>query len=389
MVETSAAHISGARLSYIVADLDGVGTTVQAFTACTAMARRGHDVELVLVRREGLLADQVPAGLRVVELRPGKGLPSSLGIACALPALIRYLRAKRPRVIWSGAKSMNPVILAARLLSGIRARVVLTITNDLYHRSSRDDRGQRYSVFVIRLLYGMADRVITLSQGMTDDLIQHEGLPADLLTVIPPPIDLARIRTLAREPIDHPWMQPGGPPVVLNVARVHPQKDQSNLLRAFAEASGSRRDLHLIIVGDCSDEARRSLLAEAELLGVADRVDVVGFDANPYRYMARSAVFALSSLWEGFGIVLAESMACGCPVVAVDCPYGPREILQDGRAGEVVPMWNPAALSKAILQQLAAPTPVHVLEKRAIDFDQPSLMGRYDEVLRELTDSAT
>ena len=79
-------------------------------------------------------------------------------------------------------------------------------------------------------------------------------------------------------------------------------------------------------------------------------------------------------------------MACGCPVVAVDCPYGPREILLDGRAGEVVPMWNPAALSKAILQQLAAPTPAHVLEKRAADFDQPNLMDRYDEVLRELVE---
>jgi glycosyltransferase involved in cell wall biosynthesis len=378
--------ISAARLSYLVTDLDGVGTTVQAFTTCTALASRGHDVELVVVRRAGLLADQAPPGLRIVELRPGKGVPTDLGIACALPALIRYLRAHRPQVVWSGAKSMNPLILAARLLSGISARLVLTITNDLYHRSSREDRGQRFSVLVIRVLYRLADRVITLSQGMTDDLIHKEGLPADLFAVIPPPIDLERIRSLAREPVDHPWLQPDGPPVVLNVARVAAQKDQSNLVRAFAQATRSRRDLHLIVVGDYTDETRRTLLDEAKLLGVEQRVDLVGFDPNPYRYMARSAVFALSSLWEGFGIVLAEAMACGCPVAAVDCPYGPSEILQDGRAGVVVPMWNSAALSRAILQQLAAPTPAHVLEKRAVDFDQPNLMDRYDEVLRELTD---
>lgn len=384
--ETPSVDISAIRLSYLVTDLDGVGTTVQAFTACTAMAARGYDVELVVVRREGLLVDQIPPGLRVVELQPRSSPSRVLGVAGSLPVLVRYLRTQRPQVVWSGAKSMNPLILAARVLSGIRTRLVLTITNDLYHRASRDDRGQRFSVLVIRLLYAKADRVITLSQGMTDDLIQHEGLPAELLTVIPPPIDLQRIRALAREPVEHPWLQSGGPPVVLNVARVAEQKDQRSLLRAFAEAVGSCHDLHLIILGDCPDEERHSLLDEAELLGVKERVDFVGFDANPYRYMSRAAVFALSSLWEGFGIVLVEAMACGCPVVAVDCPYGPREILQDGRAGRVVPMWSPAALSKAILHELATPTPAHVLEKRAVDFDQPNLMDRYDEVLRELTD---
>ena len=384
MAENPTVQVAKKRLSYLVRDLEGVGTTVQAFTACAGLAERGHDVELVVVKREGLLADETPKGLRIVELLPTSGVNGSIRTTRAVVALARHLRARRPEVLWSGAKGANSLALWAQRISGVSPQLVLSITNDLYHRSSPEDRGRQLSVFMIRVAYGRADKVITLSQGMTDHLIDEEGLPAELMSIIPPPIDVARIRSLGREPVDHPWLQAGGPPVVLNVARMAPQKDQSTLLKAFAEATDSRPDLRLIIVGDSSEEPRRALLAEAELLGVADKVDLVGFDANPYRYMTRAAVFALSSLWEGFGIVLAEAMACGCPVVAVDCPYGPSEILLDGQAGAVVPMWDPGALAKGIVHQVVAPTAQDVLAKRARDFDIPAVMNRYDGVLQEL-----
>ena len=372
-------------VAYLVGELEGAGTTVQALTACRGMAERGLDVELVVVRRQGVLAGDVPAGLRIVELAPrdpsaGQRGVSSRDVLAAVPLLARYLRRRRPAVLWSGAKAVNLAALAASRLSLSPTRVVLTITNDLYHRASAQERGRKLSMFMIRRFYPLADKVITLSQAMTDDLVTKEGMPAELFEIIPPPIDIDRMDRLGREPVEHPWLQPGQPPVVLNVGRLAEQKGHSILLKAFAEASRSR-ELRLIILGEGSQEARSELARRAAALGIAAKVDIAGFDPNPYRYMTRAALFVLSSLWEGFGIVLAESMACGCPVVSSDCPYGPDEILQHGRVGRLVPISDATALAEAILTQIDEPTDAAILGKRARDYGLDSLMGRYDAVL--------
>ncbi len=375
-------------VAYFVGELEGAGTTVHALTACRGMAELGLDVELVVVRRQGVLAGDVPEALKVVELSAGdpsapeRGV-SSRDVLAAIPLLARYLRRRRPMVLWSGAKAVNLAALAASRLAFVSTRVVMTITNDLYHRGSAQDRGRALATLVIRRVYPSADKVITLSRAMTDDLVEKEGLPPELFAIIPPPIDLERIDRLGREAVDHPWLQSGQPPVVLNVARLAEQKGHPILLEAFAEAARSR-ELRLIIMGEASEEARRELEARVDALGIAGKVDIADFDPNPYRFMTRAAVFVLSSLWEGFGIVLAESMACGCPVVSSNCPYGPAEILQGGKVGRLVPVSDSHALAEAILSEIDDPTDAAILEKRARDFGLDSLMKRYAAVLDDL-----
>ena len=85
---------------------------------------------------------------------------------------------------------------------------------------------------------------------------------------------------------------------------------------------------------------------------MGDAVELPGFVHNPYAYMAKASVFALSSQWEGSPNVLAEALAAGTPVVATDCPSGPREILQNGRYGALVPVNDAAALGQALLATL-------------------------------------
>ena len=377
------------KVSYIVGELEGAGTTVQALTTCHAMAQRGLDVELVVIRRQGALVESPSPDLPVVELRP---LPASAApravsrfdVLAAIPRLAAHLRSRGPTVLWSGAKDLNLAALAAGQLASNDTRVVLTITNDIHHRTSEEEPRRKIPSLLIGRFYRHADKVVTLSQAMTDDLIEHEGLPAELIEIIPPPIDLDRIQRLGAEPVDHPWLQPGEPPVVLNVARLAPQKDQPLLLDAFAKAA-MQRDLRLIILGEGPDEARLALRRRAEALGVADRVEILEFDPNPYRFMTRAAVFVLSSRWEGFGIVLAESMACGCPVVSTDCRYGPREILREGELGGLVPTHDHEALGTAILREIESPTASAALVERARDYGVETLMQRYDSVLAGIT----
>jgi glycosyltransferase involved in cell wall biosynthesis len=76
---------------------------------------------------------------------------------------------------------------------------------------------------------------------------------------------------------------------------------------------------------------------------------------QPGAYMTRSALFVLSSAWEGLPTVLIEALAAGARVVSTDCPSGPREILQEGRLGALVPVGDPAALTDAMIDALDRP----------------------------------
>ena len=166
--------------------------------------------------------------------------------------------------------------------------------------------------------------------------------------------------------------------MVLGAGKLKKQKDFATLVKAFAEVR-HRRLARLVILGE--GPRRGALLALARKLGVAEDIELPGFVANPFAFMARSSVFVLSSAWEGFGNVLVEAMACGCPVVSTDCPSGPSEILEDGRHGPLVPVGDPAGLAKAICEVLDAPRERAALEERASVFTAAASAEHYERAL--------
>jgi glycosyltransferase involved in cell wall biosynthesis len=145
--------------------------------------------------------------------------------------------------------------------------------------------------------------------------------------------------------------------VILSVGRLDRIKDQATLLRAFARLRANCA-ARLMILGEGDERARLESLAQE--LGIAADVTLPGFVANPMPYMRKAAVFALSSLSEGFGNVLVEALYCGCPVISTECG-GPREILMDGRYGHLVPVGDDAALAKALAATLTHPPDRQVL----------------------------
>jgi len=157
------------------------------------------------------------------------------------------------------------------------------------------------------------------------------------------------------------------------------QKAFATLIRAFALLD-LRPAPRLVIIGEGAE--REPLLKLAAELGVGDRVALPGFVANPRAQMARARLFVLSSDWEGFGNVLVEAMSVGTPVVATDCPSGPREILEDGALGWLVPPGDPPALALAISATLRSPlVSAEVLRRRAADFAPERIAEQYRTLL--------
>jgi glycosyltransferase involved in cell wall biosynthesis len=236
-----------------------------------------------------------------------------------------------------------------------------------------------------RRSYLTADAIVTVSHGVADDLALHAGIPRERITTIYNPVVTPDLLDKAQAPLDHPWFTPGAPPVVLGVGRLHAQKDFPTLLKAFARVR-AKQEARLMILGEGKNARkntvqRTALTALAAQLGVAADVALPGFVDNPFAYMARAAVFALSSAWEGLPGVLIQAMACGCPVVSTDCPSGPAEILENGEYGSLVPVGDDLSLANAILSTLNAPPARDRLQARAAMFSVDRTADRYLEVL--------
>ena len=237
----------------------------------------------------------------------------------------------------------------------------------------------------MRRFYGRADKVIAVSGRMAESLIEREGLPREVVEAIHPPVDVKNSQERAKEPVDHPWFAPREPPVVIGVARPSAQKCLEVMIDAIA-AVNQHREVRFFNIGEGPKQTVDRLLARAREHGIGDRVAFAPFEANPLKYVARAQVFALSSQWEGSPIVLKEALACGCPIVATDCPFGPWDILEGGKYGSLVPMNDPAAMAQAILEQLADPIPAEVSCKRSLDFDLEVTIGQYEALVLGLLD---
>jgi len=252
------------------------------------------------------------------------------------------------------------------------------LSHQVVQRSKRWNWRWRFLPPLIRGVYPWADAIVAVSNGVADDLSSTAGIARKRITTIYNPVVTPGLQEKARATLNHPWFAPGSPPVVLGVGRLAAEKDFPTLLKAFARVRAVRK-ARLMILGEGRERA--TLEALAHELGVATDVELPGFVDNPFAYMARAAVFVLSAVWEGFGNVVVEAMACGCPVVSTDCPSGPAEIMDGGAYGSLVPVGDDAALAKAILSVLETPPDLERLRARAALFSVDRAADQYLEVL--------
>ncbi len=325
-------------IAFFLPSVRGGGAQRVIVNLMEGITERGLPVDLVLSAAEGPYLDQLPSGARVVDLRAGR-------LVWSIAPLIRYLRRERPRALVSSMSHANLIALWAARLAGVSTPVMVTVHNTMSETSMAKGLGP----WLLRTFYPWARWVVAVSRGAADDLARTSGFRRERVEVVYNPVITPAVVAKAAQAPDHPWFGPGQPPVVLGVGRLTRQKDFPTLIGAFA-AVRAHRPARLIILGEGEDRAvLEALIAE---LGLRGDVALPGFQDNAMAYMAGSALFVLSSAWEGLPTVLIEAMAAGARVVSTDCPSGPREILQEGRLGPLVPVGDVPALSKAMLDEL-------------------------------------
>jgi glycosyltransferase involved in cell wall biosynthesis len=283
-------------------------------------------------------------------------------------SLSAYLRRARPDVLISALEHAHVATVAAVKLARLPIPLVMAVqcVSSPNGGSLVDWRSRRVKRLV-RLAYRCASAVVADSHGTAEQLVTSLGVPQQLVHTIYNPVITPRMMELAKLPVDHPFYRDGSPPVILGVGSLSPVKDFATLIRAFALV---RQDTacRLIILGN--GDQRSALEGLVQELGVAQDVSMPGFAKNPYAHMAKASLFALSSQRESMSLVLVEALALGLPVVATNCEFGPREILQNGRYGRLAPVGDPRSLADAMRCALLEPRQVIPSEVlRPFEFD--------------------
>ncbi|MBK1645943.1 glycosyl transferase [Thiocapsa imhoffii] len=328
---------------------------------CQGFLDQGFAVDLLLVKARGPHFAKLPVGVNIIRLG------SSHTALCLLP-LVRYLRRERPPALLTAKNRGNRIALLAGALAGGSTRIVVRMDTHLSKALEHSNLLRRLAYYLpMRWLYPRAHAIVAVSQGVADDTARITGLPAERITVIHNPVIAHDLFEQAAEPVVHPFLSPKTTPVLVGSGRLTRQKDFPTLLRAFAIVH-ARRPCRLLILGDGEPGARAALEALALDLGIQEALSLPGFRPNPYAYLARCDLFVLSSIWEGSPTVLTEALALGIPVVATDCPSGPREITQNGRYGHLVPMEDPEALAAAITVALDTPPDRLALQQAVADY---------------------
>ena len=339
---------------------------------CNEFSKRGHKVDLLLAKGKGELVQEVHGGVRIIDF-------DKVRIKGTLPDLLKYLVKEKPDVLFSAEAPINLVALWAKMFLMGRPRVVVSIRSNMSGYADANEVWYGpYTPALISLFYPFADSIIAISKGVLEDLSQISASAARKGCVVYNPTVTEELLHLAGETVHHPWFQPEAPPVILGVGRLVGQKNFTLLLQAFALVRKTQH-VRLMILGDGKE--REELEHLAQMLGISEDVCLPGFVDNPYKYMSRAPLFVLSSNFEGFGNVVVEALACGCPVVSTNCPSGPAEILQDGRWGRLVPVNDADALADAMREALAEEHDPNRLRERAMDFTVEKAVEAYLDVL--------
>jgi glycosyltransferase involved in cell wall biosynthesis len=351
----------------------GGGVQRGRVTLANALAARGLHVTCVLPEAKGPLLSELSSRVKLVDL----GTRNAIALVFRLA---RYLRQQKPAVLLASQQHTILAAVCARWLATVDVSLIVTQHNTLSElcRQSRRPTMRYLMPFIAPLFFRRADLVCAVSHGVALDLAAMTRMPADAIRVIYDPTVTPQLAGQAALASGHPWLDSKDRPVVLGAGNLIRIKDFATLVRAFArlhEAQPAR----LVILGEGPE--RRNLNRLAARLGIAASVDLPGFTTNPYAFMARADVFAVSSRVEGLSNAIIEALACGCPAVSTDCPSGPAEVLEHGRYGRLVPVGDDAALAAAIETTLHDPPDPDGLRRRAAHFSVERTIAEYLQIL--------
>lgn len=362
--------MSDARIALFFDGFDQGGIGRVNLTLAATLLHAGLGVDLLVLRANGPRRDEVPAGARVIDF-------AGAGMLSLMAALRGYVKAtpQLQGMIVSNVLLAPHVGLAVRSAGRLRLPILCVHHVDM-RRSMGRSGGIRISIrraLTVAVSTLLAVRLAAVSDGARCGVAESLRISPARVAVISNPVQLtAPGDTIPKETLA--WWQAEGATSLLGIGRLTSEKDFESLIAAV-DLLRDRAEVRLLIVGYGPHGAALDRLVEQR--GLSDYVRLAGFVPQPRRYYEEADVFVLPSLSEAMPLSLIEAMSVGTQVVSTDCDYGPREILQDGRFGRLVPLRDPVALAEQLLSAIKAPVGAAALVMRAEEFSPHKVLERY------------
>ena len=290
----------------------------------------------------------------------------------------KYIKKYSPDVLLA-VKNIPVSIFLKIILKNKFKLIIREAVNPKY--SSITQRSLLSRIFVNnlkKLLYPNADNIIAISEGVKQSLVKNFNLDSSKIQTIYNPSADEKILSLAKEDIDRDLIS--NRPLIVSIGRLTKQKDHITLLKAFNKIH-SNIDCNLYIIGEGSE--RRNLEKFIKNNNIDNKVKLLGYQNNPWKFLSKSNLFVLSSIWEGFGNVIVESMLIGIPVISSDCPSGPREILNNGKSGKLFQVGDYNHLANIIEEIISSDNSelINYAKLRSKDFTIEKITQEYQKVL--------
>lgn len=304
----------------------------------------------------------------------------------AILPLAKIIRQQQPDIIFSTIPNYNIIAILARLLS-------FTKTKNIVREAALlgDKNTLNMKLIIYGLIYRLSSKVISLSEGVKVNLVEHYKVKPKNIKVIYNPIDIEGIQSDANNdliPKEHEHIFKTDRKVIITAGRLVKDKDHRTLIQAFSKVH-KQLDCELVILGEgpLKDDLRNLV----KKLEVEQNVHFIGFQQNPYVYFKQADLFVLSSLSEGFGHVLVEALAIGIPIVSTNCKPGAKEVLEDGKYGRLCEVANHEEMAMEIREILTLNMDEtnSVIKKglqRAKKFDVKEIVKQYEETFMEIID---
>jgi glycosyltransferase involved in cell wall biosynthesis len=360
----------GNTIAIVLPDMHIGGAERVALRLMRSFLEAGERVHLVLMQERGELLADVPADVQIIDLAAPR-------IRHSIRPLADYLRTYRPDAMQARMWPLTVAAIIAKQIAGSKTRLVVsdhTVLSRQYPAGSVAGMFLRLST---RLLYRRADARLAVADLVADDLARLSGIGRECFEVVNNPVDTPPTDLQPTAEVEALWGTAAER--LITVGTLGPAKNHRLLIRSFARLLRRRPDAKLMLVGNGPLEDELKALSHE--LNLSDRVIFAGFAADPWPYYASADLFILSSDREGYPNVLVEAMLSGTTVVSTDCGSGPRQIIDDGRCGQLVPVGDEAALADAMEEALRAPTSVDVLLDRAAQLSSGAAARRYLELL--------
>lgn len=372
-----------------IPSLDDLGVQHDVRTLMQYWNKDKFDVNLLLHERVGNFASQFPAEWRSIHIDDYVSKIPKWRVISRVDGYRRVINDFKPDVVISFVPFCNYGCFWAKITGKHKFGLVVSehahVSAAMNDKENMNNLFMKFYRFTFRFVYNhkAVDYIKCIADESRQDLIKNHKINQEKVVLIYNPVPMDEIREISKEKVDHFWFDNKNL-ILINVGRLVYQKRQDILIKAFAKVK-KEIDCKLVIIGSGSQEKLKKI---AEQLKVEKDIYFAGFQKNPWKWMAKTNLFVLSSIWEGLPCVITEAITLGLPIVSTKCPSGPREMLLNGEAGYLCDVNNEDDLAEKIIYALnnkkETDNKVRIATNNLFRFKPELVVLKYEELVLKL-----